>query len=321
MVVNAVPEYAELTYAGETVEVTQTAVGLYDERQKVDVALFKALETDELFGLGMNEEYKDISFGLYASADLTAADGSVIPAGGLLEVVSVSANEAGGYDACFDSDLPFGSYYVQERTTNSAYVLSDTKYPVVFEYAGQEAALVSILINEGEAVPNDLLRGRIDGVKYGESTEVGEDVKLAGAVMGLFKPDTEEFTEENALLTVTTGEDGSFAFENIPYGHWIVKEISAPALYTVSPEEHHIYIGADGQTIEFRVDNTLIRGRVQLHKTEAVDEPSSVESDKENTFLRFLSGAVFELYEDANGNKELDAEDLSLIHISEPTRH
>ena len=60
----------------------------------------------------------------------------MIPAGGLLEVVSVSANEAGGYDACFDSDLPFGSYYVQERTTNSAYVLSDTKYPVVFEYAG-----------------------------------------------------------------------------------------------------------------------------------------------------------------------------------------
>ena len=317
MVVNAVPEYAELTYAGETVEVTQTAVGLYDERQKVDVALFKALETDELFGLGMNEEYKDISFGLYASADLTAADGSVIPAGGLLEVVSVSANEAGGYDACFDSDLPFGSYYVQERTTNSAYVLSDTKYPVVFEYAGQEAALVSILINEGEAVPNDLLRGRIDGVKYGESTEVGEDVKLAGAVMGLFKPDTEEFTEENALLTVTTGEDGSFAFENIPYGHWIVKEISAPALYTVSPEEHHIYIGADGQTIEFRVDNTLIRGRVQLHKTEAVDEPSSVESDKENTFLRFLSGAVFELYEDANGNKELDAEDTLVGALKE----
>ena len=317
MVVNTSPEYAELTYAGETVEITQTAIGLYDERQKVDVTLFKALETDELFGIGFGEEYKDISFGLYASADLTAADGSVIPAGGLLEVVSVSANEAGSYDACFASDLPFGSYYVQERTTNSAYVLSDTKYPVVFEYAGQEAALVQILVNEGEAVPNDLLRGRIDGVKYGESTEVGEDVKLAGAVMGLFWPDTEEFTEENALLTVTTGEDGSFAFENIPYGHWIVKEISAPALYTVSPEEHHIYIGVDGQTIAIRVDDTLIRGRVQLHKTEAVDEPSSVENDKENTFLRFLSGAVFELYEDTNGNKELDAEDTLIGTLKE----
>ncbi len=41
-------------------------------------------------------------------------------------------------------------------------------------------------------------------MKAGENPEGGEDVKLAGAVMGLFKPDTEEFTGENALLTVTT---------------------------------------------------------------------------------------------------------------------
>ena len=123
-VLNPQPEYVELTYAGETVEVTQAATGLYDERQKVDVTLFKAMETNDLFGLGMNEEYKDISFGLYASADLTAADGSVIPADGLLEVVSVSSDESGGYSASFASDLPFGSYYVKERTTNGAYILS-----------------------------------------------------------------------------------------------------------------------------------------------------------------------------------------------------
>ena len=319
MVLNTQPEYAELTYAGETVEVTQAAAGLYDERQKVAVSLSKALETDGLFGLGMNEEYKDISFGLYASADLTALDGSVIPAGGLLEVVSIDPNEAGGYGASFASDLPFGSYYVKERTTNSAYILPDTEYPVVFEYAGQEAALVQVLVNEGGAVPNDLLRGRVDGVKTGENPDGGEDVKLAGAVMGLFKPDTEEFTGENALLTVTTGEDGSFVFENIPYGHWIVKEISSPALYTVSPEQHHIYIGVDGQSIKIKVENTLIRGSVQVMKTEAVDEPSSVEKkDKDNnTFLRFLSGAVFDLYEDANGNKEFDSEDTKIGTLKE----
>ena len=249
-VLNPQPEYVELTYAGETVEVTQAATGLYDERQKVDVTLFKAMETNDLFGLGMNEEYKDISFGLYASADLTAADGSVIPADGLLEVVSVSSDESGGYSASFASDLPFGSYYVKERTTNGAYILSDQKYPVVFEYAGQETALVQILVNEGEAVSNELLRGRVDGVKVGENPEGGEDVTLAGALMGLFRPDTEEFTEENALLTAVTGKDGSFSFENIPYGHWIVKEISAPDLYTVSPQQHHVYIGADGQHID-----------------------------------------------------------------------
>ena len=319
MVLNTEPEYAELTYAGETVEVPQTAVGLYDERQKAAVDLHKSLETDELFGIGLGEEFKDISFGLYAASDLTAADGSIIPEDGLLEVVSVAANENGGFSSSFASDLPFGSYYVKERTTNAAYILSDQEYPLEFAYAGQETALVSIAVNGGEAIANELLRGRVDGKKYGESPDSGDPVELAGALIGLFAPDTEAFTEEQALLTVTTGEDGSFAFEEISYGHWIIAEISAPALYTVSKEQHHVYIGADGQQIEIRVDNTLIRGSVQVQKTEAVDEPSSADKKdgEENTFLRFLSGAVFELYEDTNGDQKFDSGDKLLGELTE----
>ena len=319
MVLNTEPEYAELTYAGETVEVTQTAVGLYDERQKAAVDLHKSLETDELFGIGLGEEFKDISFGLYAASDLTAADGSIIPEDGLLEVVSVAANENGGFSSSFASDLPFGSYYVKERTTNAAYILSDQEYPLEFAYAGQETALVSIAVNGGEAIANELLRDRVDGKKYGESPDSGDPVELAGALIGLFAPDTEAFTEEQALLTVTTGEDGSFAFEEISYGHWIIAEISAPALYTVSKEQHHVYIGEDGQQIEIRVDNTLIRGSVQVQKTEAVDEPSSADKKdgEENTFLRFLSGAVFELYEDTNGDQKFDSGDKLLGELTE----
>ena len=106
---------------------------MYDERQKAAVELLKGLETDETFGLGLGEEYKDITFGLYASEDITALDGSVIPEGGLLEVVGVSPMEdvPGQFSAGFMTDLPFGSFYVQERTTNDAYVISDQKYPVV----------------------------------------------------------------------------------------------------------------------------------------------------------------------------------------------
>ena len=166
----------------------------------------------------------------------------MVPADGLLEVVSVVPDGNGGFTAAFSSDLPFGSFYVKERTTNEAYILSDQTYPVVFEYADQEAALVSIAVNSGEAIPNELLRGRVDGVKYGEDVAGGEDVKLAGAVIGLFKPDAEEFTTETALLTTTTAEDGSFAFDEIPFGHWLIAEIAAPALYTVSEEQHHVYI-------------------------------------------------------------------------------
>ena len=46
--------------------------------------------------------------------------------------------------------------------------------------------------------------------KVGENPEGGEDVTLAGALMGLFRPDTEEFTEENALLTAITGKRRQF---------------------------------------------------------------------------------------------------------------
>lgn len=338
-VLNPEPIYTELTYAGQEVEITQTAIGLYDERQKVEVNLLKSVETDETFDIGLGEEYKDISFGLYATEDLTALDGSVIPAGGLLEVVSVSPIEdtPGQYSAVFASDLPFGSFFVQERTTNEAFVISDQKYPVIFEYAGQETALVTISVNDGEAISNEILRGRVDGVKYGENPEGGDDITLEGAVIGLFAPDTEEFTEENALCVTTSGENGAFSFEDVPFGHWIIAEIASPsALYSISPEQHHIYVGTDGQVIEIQVDNTLIHGMVQVIKTEAVDELKSTEdiSEQENTsgedteenadeteadnpFMHRLEGAVFELYEDTNGDKEFDEDDKLLCELEE----
>ena len=344
MVLDPTPIYTELTYAGQEVEITQAAIGLYDERQKVEIDLLKSLETDEPFGIGLGEEYKDISFGLYASEDLTALDGSVIPAGGLLEVVAVAPVEdaPGQYSAAFASDLPFGSFYVQERTTNEAFVLSDQQYPVVFAYAGQETALVTVAVNDGEAISNEMIRGRIDGVKYGEDPEGGEDLTLEGALIGLFAPGTEEFTEENALLVTTSGENGAFSFEDVPFSHWIIKEIASPsALYSISPEQHHVYIGTDGQTIEIEIDNTLIHGAVQVIKTEAVDELKSIQEDGEtpseseageteenaaddtsedsadNPFLHRLPGAVFELYEDTNGDKAFDEGDALIGELTE----
>ena len=319
MVLDAEPVFVELSYAGQTVSVVENETGLYNMRQKASVSLTKGMETDELFGIGLADEYKDVSFGLYAAHDLTALDGSVIPAGALMEAVTLSPveGEDGTYAADFAADLPFGGFFVQERTTGSAYVLDDTEYPVAFGYAGQDVAVVEIVVNEGEAIHNDLIRGRIDGKKYGEDPAGGEDILLDGALMGLFAADTEGFSEENALLTVTTAEGGAFAFEDVPYGHWIVAEVAAPDLYSISDEQHHIYIGTDGQRIAIRVDNDLIRGSVQLVKTEAVDEPSALEDETDNPFMRRLAGAVFMLYEDTNGDKKLNEGDTLMGTLAE----
>lgn len=147
-------------------------------------------------------KFLDVTFGLYALRELTAADGRH-SCGGLLEVISL--DESGHGRAI--SDLPMGSYYVQEISTNSAYILDDTKYPVVFEYAEQDTATVHITANEGEAINNDIIYGSVNGKKSDEDGNA-----LGGAVMGIFKTGTTEFTKEAAIATATSAEDGSFAF-------------------------------------------------------------------------------------------------------------
>ena len=287
-VLNTEVHTAELVYAGQEVEITETAADFYNERQKAAVLLNKVLEQNERFGIGMNGEITAVTFGLFAAEDLTAADGSIIPADGLLEIVSVDKN---GHAVC-KTDLPFGSYYLKELSTDGHYILSDEKYPIVFEYAGQDTALVDIKANSGAPIENKLLYGEIHGLKKDE-----DGSGLAGALIGLFRADCTEFTTEKAILTATSAEDGSFSFVRVPYGNWIVREIEAPTGFVLSEKTYPVTVDADGAVVEVEIENTRIRGTVQLTKLDR-DYPDNK-----------LTGAEFTVYRDSNGNKELDADD------------
>lgn len=278
----------ELTYAGQEVEITETAASIGNERQKVAVTLEKAMERDERFGIGMNGEITAVIFGLYAAENLTAADGTMIPADGLVEIVSVDENGQGSVS----TDLPLGSYYLKEQATDNHYVLSDEKYPVVFEYAGQDTAVVNIEANDGAAITNRLIYGNIHGLKKDD-----DGAALAGAVMGLFRADETEFTTDNALMTATSAEDGGFSFDHVPYGNWLVQEIESPRGFLLSEVSYPVEITEDGAVIEVEVENTRIRGTVQLTKVDK-DYPDNK-----------LTGAEFDVYRDSNGNKEFDAGD------------
>lgn len=287
-VLNTEIHTAELVYAGQEVEITETAADFCNERQKAAVSLDKVLEQDERFGIGKNGELSAVTFGLFAAEELTAADGSIIPADGLLEIVSVDEN---GHAVC-KTDLPFGNYYLKELSTDGHYILSNEKYPIVFEYAGQDTVLVDIKANGGAPIENKLLYGEIHGLKKDE-----DGSGLAGALIGLFRADCTEFTTENAILTATSAEDGSFSFARVPYGNWIVREIEAPIGFVLSEKTHPVTVDADGAVIEVEIENTRIRGTVQLTKTDR-DYPDSK-----------LTGAEFTIYCDSNSNKELDADD------------
>lgn len=272
MVVNKDAHTAELVYAGQEIEITETAASFCNDRQKARISLSKVLEQNKQFGIGMNNELSAVTFGFYAAEELTAADGSVIPADGLIEILSLDENGK----AVLKSDVPFGSYYVKEISTDSHYILSDEKYPATFAYAGQEIPVVELAVNDGKSITNEMIYGEIHGMKKDEDGKA-----LAGATIGLFLTDGTE-----PILTTVSAEDGSFSFTGIPYGEYVVREIAAPEGYVMDEAHYAVKVDQNGAVIEIEITNKLIRGSVQLTKVDK-DYPD-----------HHLNGAVFEVYRD-----------------------
>lgn len=259
-VLNKTVNHIELTYSGQNEKVTSTSTSFTNDRQKVIIDLTKILEQNEKFNIGSNDEILNVSFGLYADEDLKASNGTVIPENGLLEIIT--CNEKG--KATFTTDLPIGSYYVKEISTDSHYILSEKKYPVVFEYAGQDTATVHISVNDGKEIENEIIYGAIKGLKI--DRETGENI--AGALFGLFSIYEIKFTEEIAILTAESNEEGIFTFENVPYGEYIVCELKPATGYLPNGESYPVTISENKEVVEINVLNDKIP---ELKTTAAID--------------------------------------------------
>ena len=303
-VLNNEPKDVELTYAGQEFEVRDTVNTAFEnEYQSVRISLSKVMENDKLFGIYGKDNYTSIRFGLFAAEDITAADGTVIPADGLISELSLDENMT----AAIAEKIPFGKYYVQEIATDEHYVLNGEKYLVNFEYMGQEVTTVSI--DCGQFV-NELKRGKVEGIKVNESDE-----PLENALFGLFAVDTAEFTSENAYMTAVSDENGYFEFDEIPYGEYIVREIEAPTGYILSGESYPVTVCEDGETITIRT----------------INKPITVEVSKVDVYGEELIGADMQL-ENADGEiidewisdgtnhivTELPAGDYTLKEIAVP---
>lgn len=298
MILNGDTVTVELTYAGQEIKITATSAAFVNERQKVEIDLSKVLEQDEKYGIGRNGEITSVKFGLYASEDIAAADGKVIPKDGLIEAVTCDENGK----AVFVTDLPVGAkVYVKEIATDNHYILSDSTYPVTFEYAGQDTAVVKISVNNGESITNEIIRGTIIGKKLDE-----DGFTICGAFFGLFRENETEFTEETALATCQSNEIGIFTFENVPFGRWIVREIKAAPAFVLNENSYAVTVGTDEEVIEITIENEFITGSVKTTKV-----------DKEYPDNK-LSGAVFEVYVDVDNNGEFDPEiDLFVGEMTE----
>lgn len=249
---------AELTYAGQNVSVTSTDLSVYNERQKVSVSLKKIMANDKTFGIGNNGEITSVRFGIYADEDIKASNGDVIPKDALITFANCDKNGS----IVFDCDLPVGfKWYAKEIATDAHYILSDTKYEFDTEYQGQDIKVIDIKINNDKAIENNLIYGSVKGLKIDRETQ--EVIK--GATFGLFKSDTTELTEENAILTAVTDENGIFAFNNVPFGEYLIKELKPADGYLDNEDVFTVIIKDNEQVVEL----TAVNDKVPELKTTA----------------------------------------------------
>lgn len=255
---NAVKYDAELTYAGQNVSVTSTELSVYNDRQKISVSLKKIMAEDKKFSIGNNGEITSVRFGVYAGEDIKANNGDVIPKDALISFANCDKNG----NISFDCDLPVGfKWYAKEIATDAHYILSDTKYEFDTEYQGQDVKVIDIKVNNGEVIKNNLIYGSVKGLKVDRETQ--EVIK--GATFGLFKSDTTEFSEDKAILTAVTDENGVFVFNNIPYGEYLIKELKPADGYLDNEDVFAVIIKENEQVVEV----TAINDKVPELKTTA----------------------------------------------------
>lgn len=226
-----------------------------NERKKQKFKLKKELETDKKFGIGFNGEILNIRFGLFSKTELKALDGSIIPAGGLIEIATPDED---GF-LSFAADMPYNAEcYIKELETDGHYILSDEQYL------------------SGDTVINKIIRGSIEGLKTDPNGRV-----LKGAVIGLFYPFETEFSADTAIETFETDEAGRFSFENVPYGEWIIRELKAPDGYILSDENYTVTVKENGETVKLNIKNSRIP-----------EPPSAPESPKTGDTANLLIPSV-----------------------------
>jgi LPXTG-motif cell wall-anchored protein len=276
--IDETPMPFSLVYQDQYTALVSAETGLYNERAKGEISVIKTAEEVKLDEDG-NITYvqvpaKDIVFGLYARNDILNVDGEIIiKADSMMDILITDTDGK----AVSTKDIPFGAYYLRELTTHNNLVSSDKEYDAVFEYKDGTTPKITIAVNEGEAIENYLIKGKIKVFKTNEDNKPlsGVEFTVTGANTGI-------------TVNLVTDENGEATTGLLPYDLYTIVETKTQESYVLDGHQHIILLSRDGETYEFGIVNEKIRGQIKVIKTDGKTRTP-------------LEGVVFEL-KDADGN-------------------
>ena len=182
--------------------------------------------------------------------------------------------EGEGYSETFTTGGA-GTIYIEDLAPGE-YTVTEQESELTARYEIPAGQTVEVTADQATTVEfyNALLRGKITGHKTG-----AEQAPLEGVTFGLFSADATEFSEENAIATTETNENGEFSFE-APYGNYKVKELETAPGYVTMKEFIAVELDKTDVDLEDIANSQTV---VHFSKVDA-------ETGEE------LPGAVLELY-------------------------
>lgn len=121
----------------------------------------------------------------------------------------------------------------------------------------------------------------------------GQPMKLASVEFALTTKDGKPVQDEQdkPIANVTTDEKGEAIFQGVPYGDYVVKEVKAADRYALPTSGTKVTVSEKtapdpAKPVEVTITNTLIRGTIAIHKTDA------------SSMKKPLAGVEFTLYDD-----------------------
>ena len=219
-----------------------------NDRQKAKVTVVKQDETTK-------NPLSGGIYGLYAGADIKAADGTVVvKKDTFIEKVTTGADGSAVYKA----DLPLNnSYYVKEMQAPKNYYRNQNDvFSFTFSYTNEKQAEVAF----AHTFKNERVDARIDLVKVdAETGEPQGDAKLGKATYGLYArenivhPDGKTgvlFKAGAQIATLTTDDDGKAFIEDLYLGKYFIRELIPSEGYLLDEKEYDLDCAYEGDLVK-----------------------------------------------------------------------
>jgi len=216
---------------------------LVNDRAKVNINMKKLLEEQEIF---INKEaYKDIVFGIFAREDIYDYMGNVaIKYDTMIAITGITEDGS----LVNIPDLPIGTYYLKELSTNSQYVLNNEEYDFEISYPGKDISEYTVIVGTDGTIDNKLARGTIQVRKI---DTLDETKKLENVGFNISANEN----MKDIITTVKTNSEGIAIFNNLELGTYYIQESEQINGYTFNDTIYQVEIKQDGDNFTITCEN------------------------------------------------------------------